>query len=147
MNRHEANTVYNTNTAAIGYILGAVIDGIVYRAFYRGHLPEGWTRITRESLQRGGRQKLALQADKVIDYVRKHGTPYCRWEDIQPRDKMNAGEWFEFLHQQEFEGATTWVKDSTAFNVAGDITIDGEEWQIKFQGASLAMLNMLERLA
>lgn len=147
MTRKEATTLYNGNTAAVGYILGAVIDGIVYRAFMRGHLPESWTRITSESKERGGAKKLALQADKVIAYVQEHGEPYCSWDAIKPRDKRNAGEWFEFLQLEEFEGATSWVKDSTAFNVAGDVTINGEEWQVKFQGASLARLSKLAQLA
>jgi hypothetical protein len=147
MNRHEAATAYNANTAAVGYILGAVIDGIVYRAFLRGHLPESWTRLTRESSNRGGAHKLALQADKVIEYVREHGTPYCKAEAVKPRDKRNAGEWFEFFQLEEFEGATSWRKDSTPFWVAGDVTIGGEQWQVKFQGASLARLDVLERLA
>ena len=147
MNRHEASTLYNGKTAAVGYILGAVFDGIVYRAFLRDHLPENWTRITRESSKRGGAPKLALQAEKVISYVQEHGEPFCSWDAIKPRDKRNSGEWFEFLQQQEFEGATTWAKDSTPFWVAGDVTIQGEEWQVKFQGASLARLEVLERLA
>ena len=146
MNRHEAATRYNDKTAAVGYVLGAIVNGVVYRAFLRGHLPESWTRVTRESSKRGGAAKLALQADKVARYVQENGTPYCSPEAVKPRDKRNAGEWFEFLQLQEFEGAESWVKDSTPFWVAGDVTIDGEEWQVKFQGASLARLEVLERL-
>ena len=147
MTRNEAGTTYNRTTAAVGYILGAVDEnGTVYRAFYRGDLPISWMRITRESSKRGGAHKLALQKDKVTEWVLAHGKPFCSWEDIKPLGKLNAGERFEFLQLREFEGTTTWVKDSTPYWIAGDLTIGGEQWQVKLGAASLARLDLLEGL-
>ena len=58
--------------------------------------------------------------------------------------KYNKGENFERVITELLIGET-WVKDSVPFNVAGDIRWNGEEVQIKFDGAELTNEKTLAR--
>ena len=61
-------------------------------------------------------------------------------------EKYNKGECFERVITETLTGET-WVKDSVPFNVAGDITLNGEQVQIKFDGAELTNERTLMRIA
>ena len=60
-------------------------------------------------------------------------------------DKYNKGENFERIITELLTGET-WVKDSVPFNVAGDIVVNGENIQIKFDGAEITNERLLKKL-
>ena len=60
-------------------------------------------------------------------------------------NKYNRGKCFEKF---VFEiNSQIWKKDSTPFNVAGDIEIAGKQVQIKFDGAELTNEKILAQIA
>lgn len=109
------------------------------------HIAPRWTKEARESKSKGGYQKfrmyisatekaklIAKGAIPIMTEVEFNALPYAR----------NKGHRCEYwLHMVCDLGEYT--PDKVPFDVCGDIRIDGIEYQIKFQNASLTNVNAL----
>jgi len=136
---------YNRKNAAFWDYLHTVSDGVVYRRAVR-EIPAELCVQSCDS--KTGEKVIRLKAEKVAKFVMQDAEPVCTVEDLQEIRRQNPGatndgEALEFYYKRIHEGATHWVKDSTPFWVAGDVTIDGAEVQLKFGGARLAAYRLL----
>lgn len=147
MEREQGLQIYNANSGAAYYRFGTRSgDNIYYRDTPKGwHIPVSWARKTVSSTKKGKLVKFNLQETAVHNYVMEAPTFFCTVAELEATG-LQPGEAFEFIHQQRYEGATKWVKNSTSFWVAGDVTIHGDSVQLKFRGAQLATVQTLERL-
>lgn len=138
MTRNEMIAAYAALSAAHRYIVGFILNA---RLFYTtfAELPDAMLKLDRASSKRGGFAKIRV---KLPAALRKQlvasgmATELGSCELLNTLDKYNKGERFEKLITERLTG-TNWVKDSVPFWVAGDITLNGEQVQIKFDGAEL----------
>ena len=144
MTKEEMLTLYRALTAAQAYVVGFVLDGILYRAGMKD-LPDEACQMTRQSTAKGGAAKLRLRLRKAMKValvemgIALPIGPAAMLED--PR--YNKGERFEQIIT-EMEGGK-WVKDSIPFWVAGDLQINGVEVQIKLENAEVTNEKALAR--
>lgn len=148
MTREEMINKYNAMAIATAYIIGFVLNGCLYYIMDK-HIADSFLKLDRMSSKRGGwakiRVKLSSAERKALVQSGKAillGAESMLYTD----DKYNKGERFERIITETLTGET-WVKDSVPFTVAGDITLNGEEVQIKFDGAELTNERTLMRLA
>ena len=68
-------------------------------------------------------------------------------EGVLTEKVKNAGDGLEMILAEKF-GSGEWVKhDSTQFNLAGDLRIEGKEVQVKFNNATLTTESYLRKIA
>ena len=139
----EMLTAYRTLTAAHAYILGFTHNGRLYSAELP-ELPESALGLTRTSSRRGGVQKIRirLRTAEKLDLIAR-GARDLGPADLLEAEGHNRGENFERIVTEA--AGQSWVKDSTPFWVAGDITLNGQEVQIKLDGAELTNERALAR--
>ena len=148
MTREEMISKYEEKSAATSHIFGFPFEGALY-SYTTNDLSEidEVLKLGRAAKSHGGAQKIRisfskLTKKKLIDNGKavKLGT----LDIMSYIDKYNAGEHFEhYIH--ELNGQT-WVKDTVPFYKAGDIELDGEQVQIKYDGATLVSEATLVRL-
>lgn len=128
---------YRRNSAADLYTVGFFYKGNLY-SVTRSELDNAWLKADRASSKRGGFLKLRVRlAAAVKKALVESGEAKC-WGPaalLDTDDKWNRGERWERIITED--AGQTWVKDSVPFWVAGDVTINGHEVQIKFDGAEL----------
>lgn len=147
MTRTEMIDRYNTLSAATAYIIGFVVNGLLYYTM-SAHIADGFLKFDRMSSKRGGWAKIRVRlssADRKA-MVENGKAVLLGSAELLLDKKYNKGECFEKVITETLTGEA-WVKDSVPFNVAGDITLNGEEVQIKFDGAELTNEKTLARLA
>ena len=128
---------YLTHSAATAYDIGFILDGLLYHVRVN-HLPTEWLKADRCSSKRGGWAKIRVRLNaKVKAALVATGTAQLLGsaELLETADRYNKGERYERIIT-ELEGQE-WVKDSVPFWVAGDISVNGQEIQVKFDGAEL----------
>lgn len=144
----EMINLYNTLTAANGYIVGFILDHLLYYIKFDGHLPASILKFDRASSKRGGMAKVRVRLNAATrkEFVAS-GKAFCLGTDelLMTDDKYNRGERFERIITERLTGSE-WVKDSIPFNVAGDIELNGEQIQVKFDSAELTNEKMLTRV-
>lgn len=149
MTTETMQTIYYAHSAAHKYIVGFDYHGRLYYTLFADAIDSELVQFGRASSKRGGYAKLRVRLNKAAKLalieagraVEIGGTELLDYED-----QYNKGEHFERLITERLTGST-WVKDSVPFNVAGDITVDGVEVQIKYDGAELTNERVLARLA
>lgn len=68
-------------------------------------------------------------------------------EGVLTEKVKNAGDGLEMILSEKF-GDGQWIKhDSTGFNLAGDLRIEGKEVQVKFNNATLTSEQYLRKIA
>ena len=148
MTREEMIARYNALAVATAYIVGFVLDGLLYYTM-SAHINPDFLKYDRMSSKRGGwakiRVKLTSADRKALVFCGK-AVLLGSAELLNTDDKYNKGERFERIITETLT-AEKWVKDSVPFNVAGDITLNGQEVQIKFDGAELTNERTLMRIA
>jgi hypothetical protein len=134
---------YNATSAAAAYILGFMLNGNVYQIILN-HLPEWLIGMDRESTSHGGARKLRIRMTAIARRrLMNMGAAYIGTVDEILSSRKNKGEAFE---QWITENAgQEWHKDSIPYYIDGDITIDGTKYQIKFESASLANENTINK--
>lgn len=145
----EMINLYNTLTAAEGYIVGFILNHLLYYVRFDGHLPTEILKFDRASSKRGGMAKVRVRmgADFRKAMVASGQAVLMGAETLlQTADKYNRGERFERIITETLT-AETWVKDSVPFNVAGDIELNGKQIQVKFDDAELTNEKTLKRTA
>ena len=139
-------TLYNLLSASHLYILGFAVENILYYAMMDFETLARYMKMDRASSKRGGfatlRVKLTReQKAELLRIAKRCGTV----ADLTGMDKYNKGENFERVITELLTGEK-WVKDSVPFNVAGDIVLNGENIQIKFDGAEITNEKLLTKL-
>lgn len=148
MTREEMISLYNALSASTAYIVGFILDGLLYYV-QSTHIADEYLKLDRMSSKRGGWAKIRV---KLTSADRKALVAYGKAvlvgsaSLLDTADKYNKGERFERVITETLTGET-WVKDSVPFNVAGDITLNGQQVQIKFDGAELTNEKLLRKLA
>jgi len=149
MTLNEMVALYNTLTAADGYIVGFILNHLLYYVQFDGHLPAEILKFDRASSKRGGMAKVRVRlgADFRKAMVANGQAVLLGAENLLlTADKYNKGERFERIITETLT-ATEWVKDSIPFNVAGDIELNGRQIQVKFDDAELTNEKILKRVA
>ena len=148
MTRNEMIARYNALAVATAYIIGFVLNGMLYYTKSE-HIADNSLKMDRMSSKRGGWAKIRVKlssADRKALVACGQAVMIGSANLLDTEDKYNKGERFERIITETLTGET-WVKDSIPFNVAGDITLNGEEVQIKFDGAELTNERTLMRMA
>lgn len=144
----EMINLYNTLSVADGYIVGFILNHLLYYVTFDGHLPTEILKFDRASSKRGGMAKVRV---RVSSEIRKamvaNGQAVLLGSEelLNTADKWNKGERFERVITETLT-TETWVKDSIPFNVAGDIELNGKQIQIKFTDAELTNEKTLRRM-
>lgn len=148
MTRNEMIARYNALSAATAYIVGFIFNGMLYYVMSE-HISDSFLKLDRMSSKRGGWAKIRVKlsaSDRQALVASGLAVLVGTEAMLLTNDKYNKGERFERIITETLTGET-WVKDSVPFNVAGDITLNGQEVQIKFDGAELTNERMLMRMA
>lgn len=148
MTRNEMIARYNALAIATAYIIGFVLNGMLYYTMSE-HIADNFLKFDRMSSKRGGWAKIRVKlssADRKALVACGQAIMIGSADLLDTEDKYNKGERFERIITETLTGEK-WVKDSVPFNVAGDITLNGEEVQIKFDGAELTNERTLMRIA
>ena len=146
MNATMMMNLYNALSASHLYILGFMVQNILYYAMMDFETLAKYMNMDRASSARGGFAKLRIkltreQKAELLRIAKQCGTV----EDLTKDSHYNKGENFERVITELFT-AEKWVKDSVPFNVAGDLFHNGEQIQIKLDGATLVEEKTLVRL-
>ncbi len=147
MTRKEMIDRYNALAVATAYIIGFVMNGSLYYTM-SAHIADEFLKLDRMSSKRGGWAKIRVKlssADRKALVETGKAILLGSIDLLNTADKYNKGERFERVITETLTGET-WVKDSVPFNVAGDITLNGQEVQIKFDGAELTNEKTLMRI-
>ena len=146
MTAETMKSLYNMLSASHLYILGFVAQNILYYVMMDFETLAKYMKMDRASSKRGGFAKLRIkltreQRAELLRIAIACGVP----EDLTADSAYNKGENFERIIT-ELLTPERWVKDSIPFNEAGDITLNGENVQIKFDGAEITNEKLLTRL-
>ena len=148
MTRNEMIARYNALAVATAYIVGFILDGMLYYTM-SAHIADDFLKLDRMSSKRGGWAKIRVKltsADRKALVACGKAIMIGSADLLNTDDKYNKGERFEKIITETLTGEM-WVKDSVPFNVAGDITLNGEQVQIKFDGAELTNERTLMRMS
>ena len=140
----EKNTIlknmvnyYNSKAYTHDYMLGFILDGVVYELNVNGSDLLDWVILDKASRGAGWSVRFRPTTAQKQAMVTAGARVVCTADYFMERleaCKYNKGEVFEALMTEE--AGQTWVKDSVPFTDDGDLTAYGKAWQIKFQGAT-----------
>ena len=146
MTKTEMMTAYEALTASHVYALGFVHGGLLYAQKLTFAELSEFFKLDRASSKRGGFAKIRIKLTSADRAKLSATAELSGAEDLLTADpKHNKGENFERELTERWT-AETWVKDSVPFWVKGDITVNGEEIQVKLDGAELTNEKILTRL-
>jgi len=148
MTRNEMINRYNALSAATAYLIGFILNGMIYYTM-SAHIADQFLKLDRMSSRRGGWAKIRIKlssADRKGLVESGKAVLIGAASMLETNDQYNKGERFERIITETLTDEK-WVKDSVPFNVAGDITLNGEQVQIKFDGAELTNERTLMRMA
>lgn len=138
---------YNAKSASHVYALGFVSGGNLYAVKLSFAQLSRFFKLDRASSKRGGFAKIRIKLTSADRAELTLIAELIGAESLLTADrKYNKGENFERELTERWT-AEKWVKDSVPFNVAGDIVLNGENVQIKLDGAELTNERTLARLA
>lgn len=146
MDYEMMKTLYNLLSAAHIYLVGFIFKENLY------YVTMGWNELVRilkndrAAASKGGMKKLrikirAAEKEELVKKAIMIGPAAM----LQTDDKYNLGERFERVITETLT-TEKWVKDSVPFNVKGDIEVNGEQIQIKFDNAELTNEKILAKL-
>jgi hypothetical protein len=144
---NEMTILYARKTAAHKYALGFVCNGRLYVVILSFAELSRFFKLDRASSKRGGFAKIRIKLSSKDRAELSQKAELIGAESLLTKDaKHNKGENFERELTERWTDET-WTKDSVPFWVAGDIRVNGEEIQVKLDGAELTNERMLARLA
>ena len=147
MTREELNNWfrdYCETSGATCVRLGFKLVDTVYYIDLIELLPE-MVKIDYESSKNGRKPKLRLQLNNQIrvDLVEKFkAVEVGSYKEIFGNCKNDGDRWEQYWCEKN---GLTWVKNSIAYYIKGDINEEGKEIQIKWQNASLTQLDTIKR--
>jgi hypothetical protein len=135
----EMVTIYGKYAGAHKYLVGFIRGGIVYYVLVSFRELFAFLKLDRASSKKGGHAKIRVRVSSTqaaqLFYSGK-AVELCNESELNADSKHNKGENFERIVTEKLTGEL-WVKDSIPFYVKGDITLNGEEVQVKLDGAEL----------
>ena len=147
MTMTEMMNAYNARSASHAYALGFVNNGNLYAQKLTFAELSRFFKLDRASSKRGGFAKIRIKLTSADRAELSLTAELIGSEDLLTKDTAhNKGENFERELTERWT-AETWVKDSVPFWVAGDIRVNGEEVQVKLDGAELTNERTLARIA
>ena len=146
MTLETMKALYELFTAAHTYILGFAVEGILYYVMTDFATLSRYFKMDRMSSARGGFAKIRIkltvaQKAELLRMAKPCGT----MEDLFVMPEYNKGDNFERLMMETLT-TEKWAKNSVPFNVAGDIRVNGEEIQVKFDGCEITNERYLRKL-
>ena len=146
MTMNEMMTAYNARSASHVYALGFVHGGNLYATKLNFAELSRYFKLDRASSKRGGFAKIRIKLTSKDRAELSFTAELIGAESLLTTDPAhNKGENFERELTERWT-AETWVKDSVPFNVAGDLVLNGENVQVKLDGAELTNEKILARL-
>ena len=147
MTMTEMMEAYNERSAAHAYALGFIHDHALYAVKLNFAELSCFFKLDRASSKRGGFAKIRIKLTAKDRAELSAKAERLGAEDLLMKDPAhNKGENFERELTERWT-AEEWVKDSIPFWVKGDITVSGEEIQVKLDGAELTNERTLARIA
>lgn len=148
MTDYEMLETYNAHAGAHTYLLGFTRKSSVY--YFTANFSElrTYTRHSTTSSKRGGcsQIRIYIKSETITQLLESGRAQYlCEADIFDVQDSYNKGEHFERAVKEILTGET-WHKDATPFWVKGDVNINGEEVQVKFNSAELTNENTLMRM-
>lgn len=143
----EMITLYATLTAAHKYILGFVANGNLYYIALNFSELTAAAKFDRAAASKGGMTKVRIRTSKeqrAEMIASGRAVLLGKVEILNTADKYNKGERFEKIVTERLTGKE-WHKDSVPFWVAGDIAVNGEQIQVKFDDAELTNEKVLRK--
>ena len=144
MTKTERINNYRNTSAADAYILGFSFGALVYKMIMK-ELPDWMFKEDRESTSHGGALKLRFAPSKNEKYVMIHtmGAEVVGTVEEVLTGRKNKGEaWEKYLTEN---AGQEWKKDSVPYYLDGDLTVNGTKYQIKFESASFANENTIQK--
>lgn len=140
-------TAYNKNSASHIYYFGFIVAGLLYvmTGMTFDEL-SAYFKMDRASTAKGGFRKIRIKANSADLKALLPKALLLGSADMLTDDHWNKGEMFEKVITERFT-SEKWVKDSVPFFLAGDAVINGENVQIKLNGAELTNEKILKRYA
>lgn len=147
MTMTEMLTAYNARSASHVYALGFVANGNLYAAKLTFAELTAYAKLDRASSKRGGFAKIRIKLTSADRAELTASAELIGTADLLTKDTAhNKGENFERELTERWT-AEKWVKDSVPFWMAGDIRVNGENVQVKLDGAELTNEKILSRIA
>ena len=142
---NELTTAYNKNSASHIYYFGFFVAGLLY-AVTGMTFDElsAYFKNDRASTAKGGFRKIRIKANSADLKALLPKALLIGSADLLNNPHWNKGEMFEKIITEMFT-TEKWVKDSVPFHLAGDAVINGENVQIKLNGAELTNEKILTR--
>ena len=147
MTMQEMINAYERASAAHKYMLGFVHDEKLYYVTLSFAELSRFFKLSRMSSKRGGYAKIRIRmnAAERLACVEAGANLLGSSEMLAKTGLKNKGEAFEKIMVETFTDRT-WKKDSNPFYRCGDMQVNGEEIQIKFNEAELTNALCLSRL-
>lgn len=152
MTMQEMMSIYNAHSAAHVYLLGFIYEHMLYSIYLNFEQLSRYFKFDHMSSKRGGWAKIRIRmtSEQKLELSAKaellgSETILDKHQNIKNRGHQFEKEMTERLTDEE------WKADGIPFYVQGDINVNGEEIQIKFDTAELTnercLKNLLESLA
>jgi hypothetical protein len=136
---------YNKNSAAHTYYFGFVLAGLLYVVAGMTFTElSAYFKADRASSAKGGFAKIRIRANTADLKALLPIATLLGSADLLNDNHWNKGEMFEKVITETYT-AEQWVKDSVPFFKAGDAEINGEQVQIKLNGAELTNEKILRK--
>ena len=146
MTKTEMMTAYERMSASHVYALGFVHAHDLYVAKLSFAQLSKYFKLDRASKSHGGMLKIRIRMSSADRAELTAKAEKLGAEDLLTADPAhNKGENLERELTERWT-AKTWVKDSVPFNVAGDLVVNGENVQVKLNGAELTNEKILAKL-
>lgn len=135
---------YMRTSAADSYIIGFDVDGDAYMVKVNELFTE-MLKLDRESKKNGGYVKIRMEMNDAIKarLLESGEAQYIGKTAGILALRKNKGEAFEKFITEMF--GQEWHKDSVPYYKDGDITVNGERIQIKWENASLTNENVIAK--
>lgn len=136
---------YRRFSGAESYIIGFIYKHMLYMIKVAEIMPR-WMSVQHSSSKTGRVPKLQLTINNSHkEQMIRKGAICLGSEDLVVCNDLNKGFAFERL-VSEYYGIEYRGQDNVGFWVGGDLEVNGEQIQIKFQGAQIVAEKTLERL-
>ena len=136
---------YNKNSAAHTYYFGFVLAGLLYVVAGMSFTElSAYFKMDRASSAKGGFAKIRIRANVADLKALLPKATLLGSEDLLTEAVANKGDGFEKVIVERYT-AEKWARNSVPFFKAGDATINGEQVQIKLNGAELTNERILKR--
>lgn len=136
---------YNKLTGADNTLVFFERKGLIYIHTCK-HIAPRWVHMERESMKNGGWEKfkMYLSAEEKDKLIKKGAVPVMTSAEFASIPYSNKGHKCEYwLHKACNLG--TYAPDRVRFDKCGDVRINGVEYQVKFENASLTNVNVLHK--